>query len=154
MDAWLGSGIEPGDMERRSILSRLTLCSITTASTEGALRTRTAMIERVGASAQVISVRLLGSGLYDDVVRNPRVVLSAVSSVGSYGFIVLNGLARVQSHAATGDDRELLVVEIAIQRMECWSADGVRAARKQVARATRAEALPRQRHEALALREA
>ena len=150
MNAWLDSGIEPASLERRSILSRLTLCSLTTNTSDGALRTRTAMIDQVAASGQAVLVRLLGSGLYDDVIRNPRVLLSAVQSLGPHKFIVLNGLARIHSRLPTDGERELLVLEITVQRMECWDVDSARAARKQAVGSRVIEPAARAQHEAIA----
>ena len=157
MEAWLGPGTEPSEPERRSILSQLKLCSLTTSSAEGALQTRTGVVEQVASTGRTLMVRLVGSGLYDDVIPNPRVVISALAAVRPHAFVVVNGLARIHSQVATGPDRDLLLLEVTVQRMECWSADGASEALKSGS----ADALKhhgrdaaRARHEAMVLRQA
>ena len=121
MDAWLGPGFQPSEIERRSILSRLSNCALTTTNPDGALSSRTALIERVTPSGATLTVRLLGSGLYDDVVTNPRVQVMAHPAMGPHDLVVVSGLARIQSHMASGNGREILLLDVTIQRMECWS---------------------------------
>ena len=155
MDAWLGPGYEPPAIERRSILSRLTKCSVVTTSAEGALSSRTALIEQVGQSGIAFTVRLLGSGVYDDIIPNPRIVLTARPALGPHDLVVVNGLARIQSHMATGGERELLLVDVAIQRMECWGSAAASAALRRVTpMAEDRELLSELQHEAMALRQA
>jgi hypothetical protein len=108
MDAWLGPGFVPSAIERRSILSRLSNCSIISSSADGALHSRTALIEYVAQSGGSLTVRLMGSGMYDDIIPNPRIVLTARPALGPHDLVVVNGLARIQSHMATGGERELL----------------------------------------------
>ena len=120
MDAWLSSGYEPPGIERRSILSRLNKCSIITTSADGALSSRTALIEQVGTSGNSFTVCLLGSRVYDDIIPNPRILLTARPALGPHDLIVVNGLARIQSRMPTTGDRELLLLDVAVQRMECW----------------------------------
>jgi len=152
MDAWLGPGYEPPAIERRSILSRLTKCSVVTTSAEGALSSRTALIEQVGQSGVAFTVRLLGSGVYDDIIPNPRILLTARPALGPHDLIVVNGLARVQSHMSTGGERELLVLDVAIQRMECWGSAPVTHVLRPATPLV--EELPATRHETMALRQA
>lgn len=152
MDAWLGPGFTPSEIERRSILSRLSNCSITTTNPDGALSSRTALIDRVTPSGGTLTVRLIGSGLHDDVITNPRVLVSAHPALGAHDLVVVSGLARVQSHLTSGNGREILLLDIAIQRMECWSlAPAAQAARPMM---PLVEELPALRHETLALRQA
>ena len=101
MDGWLGPGVEPTEIERRSILSRLSSCSVISSNPDGALRTRTARIEQVAASGKMLTVRLIGSGLYDDIIPNPRVIITARPAVGPHELIAVNGLARIQSRMET-----------------------------------------------------
>ena len=62
--------------------------------------------------------------------------------------------ARIQSHVATGGERELLLLDVAIQRMECWgSAAASPALRPATPMAEDRERLS-ERHEIMALRQA
>ena len=154
MDAWLGPGFVPSAVERRSILSRLSNCTIISSSADGALRSRTALIELVGQSGGSLTVRLLGSGMYDDIIPNPRIVLTARPALGPHDLVVVNGLARIQSHMATGGERELLLLDVAIQRMECWgSVAASPTPRPAIPMAEDRERLS-ERHETMALRQA
>jgi hypothetical protein len=128
---------------------------VTTSSPDGALQTRTAVIDEVADSGRTLRVRLLGSGLHDDVIPNPRVVVSALPALGPYALIAVNGLARIHSHHAARTGVELLVLEVAIQRMECWG--GARGAASPAAPPTpsyRQLDVPDERYDALALKRA
>ena len=154
MDAWLGPGLEPPEVERRSILSRLNKCSVITTSADGALSSRTALIEQVGQNGRMLTVRLLGSGVYDDIIPNPRILLTARPGLGPHDLVVVNGLARIQSRMATSGERELLLLDVAIQRMECWGSatpTQVQALRPAM---PLVDDLPATRHETMALRQA
>ena len=120
MDTWLGPGVEPLEVDRRPLLSRLGDCSIITSDADGALSSRTARIEQVSPNGGTLTIRLLGSNVYHDVIPNPRVVLSARPAIGPHALIVVNGLARIHSRQAAGGTCELLVLEVSIQRIECW----------------------------------
>jgi hypothetical protein len=120
MDGWLGSGFQPSDAERRSILSGLNTCSIITTSADGALSSRTALIEQVGGNGGILTVRLLGSRMHDDIIPNPRILVTARPAAGPHDLVVINGLARIQSRTDSDGGLELLLLDVAIQRMECW----------------------------------
>jgi hypothetical protein len=153
MDAWLGPGFEPSAVERRSILSRLSNCSVISSSADGALRSRTALIEQVGQSGGSLTVRLLGSGVYDDIIPNPRIVLTARPALGPHDLVVVNGLARIQSRMATAGERELPLLDVAVQRMECWGSTATIAPRPATPLVEDRERLS-ERHETMALRQA
>jgi hypothetical protein len=155
MDGWLGPGIEPAETERRTILSRLTSCSVTTSSPDGALETRTAVIDEVCDKGHSIRVRLIGRGLYDHVIPNPRVVVSALPALGPYALIAVNGLARIHSHQAARSGVQLLVLEVTVQRMECWRGGSASAAPTTPSTPGFREIdIPDSRHDALARRRA
>ena len=154
MDGWLGPGVEPTEIERRSILSRLSSCSVISSNPDGALRTRTARIEQVAASGKMLTVRLIGSGLYDDIIPNPRVIITARPAVGPHELIAVNGLARIQSRMETAGDRELLLLDVAIQRMECWGSASPVINLRPVASIVEEHAFPLPRHDAMALKQA
>ncbi len=154
MDAWLGPGSEPSAVERRSILSRLSNCSVISSSADGALHSRTALIEQVGPSGGSLTVRLLGSDVYDDIIPNPRIVLTARPALGPQDLVVVNGLARIQSRTATGGGRELLLLDVAIQRMECWGSAVMSPAPRAAPSLVDDRERLSERHDAMVLRQA
>lgn len=119
MDRWLDAGSEPGALERQSLFPQATPCSLTSATPDGALRTRTARIESVGSNGAVMLIHLHGAELEREIIPNPRVTLMAWPADGA-GLTVVQGLARMHSRVISGAERDLSLVEITIQRVECW----------------------------------
>ena len=115
---------------------------------------RTALIEQVGPSGGSLTVRLLGSDVYDDIIPNPRIVLTARPALGPHDLVVVNGLARIQSRMATGGERELLLLDVAIQRMECWGSAATSPALRAATPLVEDRERPSERHDAMALRQA
>jgi hypothetical protein len=120
MDSWMGPGIEPAVDARASILRHLSLCSVTTTDVDGALRTRTALVEPVPGAGEALTVRLVANEVERELVANPRVIVSAIYQADSPVFLVVNGLARITSVIAAGS-QQLVLLDVAVQRMEYWT---------------------------------
>ncbi len=124
MDSWIGPGIEPAAEARAGMLRHVSLCSITTTDADGAFRTRTALVEPAQPMGEGLTVRLLADNVERELVANPRVVVSALYQADSPIFLVVNGLAHITSVLSAGS-QQLVLLEVAVQRMEYWSAPAV-----------------------------
>lgn len=116
---WLGPGQFCGDLERPLLLSRLTCCLLTSSSRDGALRTRTALVEGLRAGGSSLTLRVADPSLEYEVIPNPRVIVSALDPL-THAWLVVNGLARLHAPARTPFD-DWVLLEVAVHSMERWS---------------------------------
>lgn len=124
MDGWLSPGIEPAPAERWPLLPAMTRCVLTTSTGDGALHARTALIEHADASGSMFTVRLPNCDVRQEVIANPRVTLTAWPASGGMALVVITGLATARSRPGLALEREALLLDIAIVRMEHWGTPG------------------------------
>ena len=116
---WLGPGQFCGEIERPLLLSRLTCCLITSSSRDGALRTRTALVEAHRPGGSSLTLRVADPSLEYEIIPNPRVIVSALDPL-THAWLVVNGLARLHATARAPFD-DWVLLDVAVHSMERWS---------------------------------
>lgn len=118
MDTWLGPGELVAGRDRRELLQRLTLSMVLPTRRSGAPLGRTAIVEQ--GDEHHLTLRMAGRGLARTLARDPRITLSATTHLGGNRLTVIDGTATVLATLPADHGRDVLLLSVAVERVECW----------------------------------
>lgn len=119
MDTWLGPGEVFEGRSRHAMLQRLAFSVASATLRNGRLLTRHALIEH--AEGDRLLVRAAGKGLARALARSTPITLSASTHIGGNRLSVLDGTATLRDSLTTGDGREVVILDVVVDRFESWA---------------------------------
>ncbi len=131
MDTWLGPGELFEGRARHVMLQRLAFSIASATQRNGKLLTRHALIER--AEGDHLWLRVAGKGLARALAQGQRITITASTHIGGNRLNVVDGTATIRDSLETGDGREVVLVDLKVERLESWAEEPAVAARSRTA---------------------